>query len=184
MAKKVYNMSNDERKLYNELKKEVTKANSRIRNLLKLGIEEPFAVKQLHSYLGAKTIEAITKSGYISLKRDHNLQQLLGIKRATTNFLNDVSTIKEINKLKQRYETAVGKELDLRQVDTLYQLENNYEWIYEYIPKSEFWQSYAPLVYTHDLESWIEQLYYRNQNLADEDLRNDLEALYIYCKKE
>ena len=80
MAKKVYNMTSDEKKLYNELKKEVSKANSRIRNLMKLGIEEPFAVKQLHSYLGSRYMDAITKGGYISLKGGYNLQQLLGIK--------------------------------------------------------------------------------------------------------
>lgn len=184
MAKKVYNMSNDEKKLYNELKKQVNKANSRIRALMKLGIDEPFAVKQLHSYLGSKTIDAITKTGYISLKKGYNLQQLMGIKRATTDFLTDISTIKQINKLKKEYEEKLGKELDYRQVNTLYQLENNYTWIYEYIPKSEFWGVYAPLARELEVESWIEQLYYRNSKLADEDLRNDLESLYIYVTRE
>ena len=184
MAKKVYNMTSDEKKLYNELKKEVSKANSRIRNLMKLGIEEPFAVKQLHSYLGSRYMDAITKGGYISLKGGYNLQQLLGIKRATADFLDDVSTIRQINKLKKDYENRLGKSLDLRQVDTLYQLENNYSWIYEYIPKSEFWSVYAPLAKELEVESWIEQLYYRNEKLADEDLRNALESLYIYCTKE
>lgn len=188
MAKKVYEMSEDEKKLYNELKKDVVKANQRIRQLMKLGIEEPFAYKQLHDYLSANTIKAITQSGYISLKKEQNLQQLLGIKRATEDFLSDEgSTYRGIKQLKEEYEGKAGKELDLKYVNTLYQLQGA-DWIYDYIPKSEFWDEYAPLTRTLDMESWIEQLYYKtagkDKDLADEDLRNDLEALYIYVKEE
>lgn len=183
MAKKVYEMSEDEKKLYNELKKDVVKANQRIRQLMKLGIEEPFAYRQLHDYLSANTIKAITKSGYISLKKEQNLQQLLGIKRATEDFLSGVSTYKDINKIKQQYEEKSGKELDIEQVNKLYKLQSA-DWIYDYIPKSQFWDEWAPLTKTLDMESWIEQLYYKNQNLADEDLRTDLNALYIYVKEE
>ena len=182
MAKKVYEMSEDEKKLYNELKKDVVKANQRIRQLMKLGIEEPFAYKQLHDYLNANTIKAITESGYISLKKDQNLQQLLGIKRATEDFLADVSTYREIKATKETYEQKLGKKLNLEQVNTIYKLQSA-DWIYDYIPKSDFWDEWAPLTKTLDSESWIEQLYYKNEKLADEDLRNDLEALYIYIKE-
>lgn len=184
MAKKVYEMTDDEKQLYNSLKKDVAKANQRISKLMKLGLkEEPFAVKQLHDYLGANTIKAITESGYISMKKEYNLQQLLGIKRATEDFLSDVSTYTDIKKLKQEYEGKVGKELDLDQVNTLYKLQSA-DWIYDYIPKSEFWDEWVPLTRALDSETWIEQLYYRNEDLADEDLRDDLEALYIYVKEE
>lgn len=184
MAKKVYEMSNDEKKLFNELKHEVVKANQRIRKLLNLGIEEPFAVKQLHDYLGSNSIQAITKSGYISLKSDYNLQQLLGIKRATKDFLSDVSTYREIKKLKQEYEQKLGKTLNLEYVDTLYKLENTYSWIYDYIPRSEFWDNYAPIAKEMDSESWFEQLYIANAKLNDEELKEQLEALYIYVTKD
>lgn len=185
MAKKVYEMSQDEKKLYREIEKEIVKANRRIRNLDKLDINEPFAIKQLHDYLGSSYINAITKSGYISLRKDFNLQQLTGIKRATEDFLNSgASTITEIKKLKKEYEQKLGKPLTYKYTDTLYKLENNYTWIYDYIPKSEFWDVYAPLAYEMDSESWFEQLYYRNEDLNDEDLKQDLEALYIYVTKE
>ena len=182
MAKKVYEMSDDEKKLYNELKKDVVRANQRIRRLMKLGIEEPFAYKQLHDYLSANTINAITKSGYISMRKNHNLQQLLGIERAVQDFLSDVSTYKEIKKLQIEYQGKIGKKLNIEQVDTLYKLQNA-DWIYDYIPKSEFWDNYVPLVYRYDTEDWIEQLIARNESLADEDLRERLDALYIYVKE-
>lgn len=182
MAKKVYEMPEDEKELYNKLKKDVVKANQRIRQLMKLGIEEPFAVKQLHDYLGANTIQAITQSGYISMRKDYNLQQLLGIERATEDFLSGVSTYSDIKKIKNEYEEKLGKPLNLEQVNTLYKLQSA-DWIYEYIPKSEFWDEWAPLTKTYDNETWIEQLYYRNEDLADEDLKDDLEALYIYVKE-
>ncbi len=182
MAKKVYEMTDDEKQLYKELKQEVAKANQRIRKLNKLGIDEPFAVKQLHDYLGSSYINAITESGYISLKSGYNLQQLLGIKRATEDFLDDVSTFTKIKHLKQEYEEKTGKELSTEQVDTFYKLQSA-DWMYDYIPKSEFWDSYAPLTEKYDTDDWIEQLIARNVDLADEDLRNSLEALYIYVKE-
>ncbi len=184
MAKKVYEMTDDEKQLYKELKQEVLKANQRIRKLNKLGIEEPFAVKQLHDYLGSSYIKAITPAGYISLKGGYNVQQLTGIKRATEDFLSDVSTMREINKLKKEYESKLGKEIDLRQVNTLYEFENTYYWIYDYIPKSEFWDEWAPLAVEIDSESWIEQIGYRIGDIPDVDLREKLQALYIYVTRE
>ena len=184
MAKKVYEMSEDEKKLYKEIKQDVLKANQRIRKLKKLGIDEPFAVKQLHDYLSSSYINAITPSGYISLKAGYNLQQLIGIKRATEDFLNDVSTIREINKLKKEYERKLGKDLDYEQTDTLYKFEKTYYWIYDYIPQSEFWEVWAPLAIEIDVESWIEQIGYRIGDIPDADLREKLEALYIYVTRE
>lgn len=184
MAKKVYEMTDDEKQLYKEIKQEVLKANQRIRKLNKLGIEEPFAVKQLHDYLGSSYIKAITPAGYISLKGGYNVQQLTGIKRATEDFLSDVSTMREINKLKKEYESKLGKEIDLRQADTLYKFENTYYWIYDYIPKSEFWDEWAPLAVEIDSESWIEQIGYRIGDIPDVDLKEKLQALYIYVTRE
>lgn len=184
MAKTVYKLTKDEQKLYRELEKDVKKANTRIRRLFTLGIKEPFAYKQLHSYLGAKTINGMTKSGYISLRKGYNLQQLQALKRATTDFLDDVSTIRKIEKTRKEYSLLLGKDISTRQANTIYQIIDNYEWIYEYIPKSEFWSVYAPLTKILDQKSWVEQLYLRNEKIADEDLRKELKALYIYCKKE
>lgn len=184
MAKKVYEMTDDEKQLYKEIKQEVLKANQRIRKLNKLGIEEPFAVKQLHDYLGSSYIKAITPAGYISLKSGYNVQQLTGIKRATEDFLNDVSTYREINKLKKEYENRLGKPLSLEQVDTLYKYETIYSWIYDYMTLSEFWGEWAPLARSIDMGTWIEQIHYRIGDVPEEDLQRKLEALYIYVTRE
>lgn len=184
MAKKVYEMSENEKQLYKELKQDVKRANNRIRNLYKLGLkDEPFAVKQLHDYLGSEMIKGLTPSGYISLKKGYNLPQLIGIKRATLNFLDDVSTLTEIKKLKKEYEDLLGVKIDLNQVNTIYRL-RNMDWIYDYIPKSEFWEVYAPLTVEYDDSEWIEILYQRNEKLNDVDLKEDLESLYVYVKKK
>ena len=184
MAKRVYEMTDDEKKLYKELKQDIVKANQRIRKLKQLGIDEPFAVRQLHDYLGSSDINAITESGYISLKSTYNLQQLLGVKRATEDFLDDVSTITKIKHLKQEYESKLNKRLSYENIDTIYQFENTYYWIYEYIPKSEFWDVWAPLAREIESEPWIEQIYARIGDIPDVQLKEKLEALYIYVTKE
>lgn len=181
MARIVYEMGKDEKKLYNELIKEVKTANTRIRRLQKLGIKEPFAVKELTDLLKSKQLNAITKSGYISLKKSYNLQQLLGLKRAIENFKSGASTIKEINKVTKEYSEKLGKPLTYRQANTLYRLYTDYDWIYDYIPKSEFWDNYAPLALTMEVTDWVEQLKYRAEGLNDKNLARKLEALYLYC---
>lgn len=184
MAKKVLEMSEDEKKLYNELKKDVLKANQRISKLEKLNMENPFAVKILRDYLSSNTIQAITKTGKISLKSSYNLQQLLGIKRATENFLGDVSTYRDISKIKKEYEEKLGKQLNLAQINTLYQLKKSYNWIYEYIPKSEFWGDWVPLAKEIDEPTWIEQIGLRIGKIVDVELKRDLEDLYNYVTND
>lgn len=184
MAKKVYEMTDDEKQLYKELKEDVIKANQRIRKLNKLGIEEPFAVKQLHDYLSTSYLKALTKGGYISLRKGYNLMQLTGIRRATENFLNEPSTYREIKKLKDEYEKKIGKPLTLEYVNTLYQYEVNFSWIYEYMTPSEFWGVWVPLARSVEMEDWIEQIHIRIGDIPDEDLRKKLEALYIYVTRD
>lgn len=68
MAKSVFLYTDDEKKLYNMLQQQVKKANSRISKLEKLDIKDNFALKELRDKLSAKEINALTKSGNISLK--------------------------------------------------------------------------------------------------------------------
>lgn len=182
MAKTIIEYTNDEKKLYTLLEKEVKKANSRITKLEKLGIKDGFALKQLRDYLNIDGVQALTKTGKISLRGGYNLTQLLAIQRATQNFLDDVSTLNEINQLKNQYEKILGKKLNLKQVNTLYRARKDYSWIYEYITPSEFWSVWAPLAKQLDMDSWVEELLLRIDNFNDVELKEDLKALYIYVK--
>ena len=74
-------MSLEERKLYQELRLLVKRANQRILTLERItGQKETFAVKQLIDYLSSRPINAITSKGRISYKSDTTLMQKQAIK--------------------------------------------------------------------------------------------------------
>lgn len=183
MAKKI-EMSKEEQILFNELQKLVKKANQRLLRLERLtGEKGTFASKQLYDYLGINELKAITKTNRIRLSKTYNIGQLMAIQKATENFLQEkTSRVSEVKKLTTRYSELAGKELSFKQADTLYKSGKHYSWIYEYIPKSEFWDYWVPLAKREnwDVETFSEQIRLRMNAELDEELKRDLESLYYY----
>ena len=73
------------------------------------------------------------------------------------------------------------KPISYKQSDVLYKSGKNYTWIYEYMTKSEFW-TFVKLAREQgwNNETFIEQIEGYISREVDEELRADLEALYIY----
>lgn len=184
MSKKVFNYTEDEKKLYNLIENNVKKANNRINKLETLGLKEAFSIKDLHDQLSTKNLNALTKTGKISLKGGYNLTQLLAIQKATENFLDGVSTIKDIKNLKKEYEGKLGKSLDLQQLSSLYQLQGrNYEWLESVFGSKETWLDLYPSAKEMSSESWIEHVKRRLEAENEEYIQEELESLYLYFTK-
>lgn len=182
MAKKI-EMSREEQILYNQLQKLAKQANQRLLRIERLtGEKGTFASKQLYDYLGTTELNAITPSSRIKVSKAFNLNQLKAIKKATEQFLaQDVSKVSGVKKLTKQYSEQAEKPINYKQADVLYKSGKHYTWIYEYIPKSEFWDSVKVAKNNGwDKETFIDHLKSLNSQLMDEELQADLEALYIY----
>lgn len=186
MAKKI-EMTKEQQELYNELRLLVKKANQRILRIERLvGEKGTFDVKQLYDYLSASTIQGLTESGRVRVLKSNNITQMLAIKKALDDFLEEgsLSTIKNIKEKTKEYSIKVGKPLSYSQADTLYQTGKNFRWILGMngLTESEFWGTWVPLAKrgTLEKEDWIEQLALRIKVELDEYYTAKLEALYLY----
>lgn len=175
----------EEQKLYSELQKLAKRSNQRIVRLEReTDLYGSFATKQLYDYLSANTVQGLTISGRVKVSKNYNLMQMKAIIKATEQFLEGVSTVKKVKQQKKSYEEKIGKPISYKQANVLYRSGRDYTWIYEYIPKSEFWGVLVPTAKSEgwDAETFIEQIGLRaNLNYIDEEIRVDLEALYFYC---
>lgn len=184
MSKKVFNYTEDEKKLYTLIENNVKKANSRINKLEQLGVKDAFSLNELRDMLGSQQLRALTKTGKISLKGGYNLSQLLAIQKATENFLDGVSTIGEIKKIQKEYEEKLDKPLNLKQLNTLYQAQQrSWEWLESVFGSKETWIDMYPNAKSMSSDSWIEYIEKRLEEVNEEYMREDIEALYIYFNK-
>ena len=176
-------MQTDENKLYNELKIIAKRANQRILRLEKLtGKTETFAVKQLYDYLDSSTLQALSSKGRIRVSKKFSDNQLRAIINATNQFLKSgASTIGEVKQKAKEYQKLSGKAFSLKQADVLYKASRNYSWVYNHIPKSEFW-AFAKVAKTEnwDKKTFKEQIVTIVKENLDEFLKHDLDALYYY----
>ena len=183
MAKRI-ELSKEEQQLYNELQKLTKRANQRLVRLERLtGEKGTFASRQLYDYLGINELNAITSASRIRISKEYTIQQMLAVKKATEQFLKEkASTVAGVKKIKAEYEEKAEVPLSYEQADVLYRSGKSYTWIYEYIPKSEFWGVWVPTARKEnwDKETFAEQISLRIGMEIDEELKADLEALYIY----
>lgn len=177
-------MTSDESKLYNELKKDIKRANQRILRMEReTGKQGLFATKELYDYLSSYELDAITKKGRISLKSDYNLSQLRAIQKATDNFLKgDYSKVKSVKKLKAEIEREAGKPISYNLIDSLYQASELYKWANEEFG-SKFWKEFAPKVYTMSKTEWVDYCALYLSDMPDEDILLRLRLLYEELKK-
>ena len=181
------NISQEEKILNEELKKLISNANSRIKRIEKeTKIKEGFGTKQLLDYLSSQPINAVTKSGYISMKRDYTLMQKKAIIKAIKDFKESgTGTVREIKKYVQKYSQIVGKKLTYKQANVVHQVLSNLSWLFdENLTPSIFYRTYYPMVKTMEREDWIESIIAHKQNISDRNLRRNLEILYNDIKNE
>ena len=81
----------------------------------------------------------------------------------------------------KEYSQKAEKPISYKQADVLYKSGKNYTWIYEYMTKSEFW-AFVKLAREQgwNKETFIEQIEGYISKEVDEEIKADLEALYIY----
>lgn len=181
------NISQEEKILNEELKKLISNANSRIKRIEKeTKIKEGFGTKQLLDYLSSQPINAVTKSGYISMKRDYTLMQKKAIIKAIKDLKESgTGTVREIKKYVQKYSQIVGKKLTYKQANVVYQVLSNLSWLFdENLTPSIFYRTYYPMVKTMEREDWIESIIAHKQNISDRNLRRNIEILYNDIKNE
>ena len=181
------NISQEERILNTELKKLISNANSRIKRIEKeTKIKEGFGIKHLIDHLSSQPIKAITKSGYISMKRDYTLMQKKAIIKAIKDFKESgTGSVREIKKYVQKYSQIVGKKLTYKQANVVHQVLSNLSWLFdENLTPSIFYRTYYPMVKTMEREDWIDSIIAHKKDISDRNLRRNLEILYNDIKNE
>ena len=110
MAKKK-EMTPQEERLYNDLKKLAKRANQRLVRLERLtGEKGTFASKQLYDYLDSSELQALSKTGRIRVSKNFSFTQLKVIIKATNQFLeNPTSTQSRSKKENKRIFTKSRK---------------------------------------------------------------------------
>ena len=122
-------MTNEENKLYAELKKLSDRANKRISSIERIYGKNSWGVKYLRDNLSTSRINALTKSGRISVKRSFTESELQAVINATNRFLNSsigsVSGIKKAEKkaietIQRRF--AFSSDFSTQDAESLYNL--------------------------------------------------------------
>lgn len=204
-------MTSEESALFQEVNKLVKRANQRLLRMERAtGEQGSYSAKELYDKLSSDTLNAITAptdkhvGGRISMKKSYTVQQLRAIKTATEKYLNGISTVPKAKKYTKEVSEKSGVPLDLKGASTIFQLKDNYEWIYEYYKGSDFWAEYGnPVIKKEmnqptfldsifkDIKQYQGELVKKQEegedvetdilsNLTDEDLKKKIMDLYIY----
>lgn len=181
----------DKSKEYEQLKKDVVKANNAIKRIEKVYGEDSWGVNRLYNKLDNEQIKGITKSGTIRVNKNMSDLQLKAIQKATNSFLENKKTstltgikgtIKEVkNSLKATY-GDLGHKLTNKEVNKLYDLveDKDKRIITEQIGASDVW---ATLVQAKEEKltknKFIELIDNRTQaDINDLDTLEFLEDIY------
>ena len=204
MPRKV-TMTSEESALFQEVNKLVKRANQRLLRMERAtGEKGSYSAKELYDRLSSDTLNAVTSGGRISMKKSYNVQQLRAIKTATEKYLNGISTVPKAKSYAKEVSEKSGVPLDLKGASTIFQLKENYEWIYDYFPGSDFWKGYGNPVIKKEMNepTFVDSIFNdikKHQgeiakareegekvdsdilsNLNDEDLKKKIMDLYIW----
>lgn len=183
-------MTSEEKKDITELKKQVSKANQRIRKIQKVYGEGSWGLKQLYASLDNDLISGITKSGAISIKRNMSELQIKAIKKATNKFLKNesTSTLRGIRKNITRIKKGIKEKIDVtdEEAEVIYEAfgEDLIKWITNYIDPSTFWalvqecQGRSYTVFEKEIFSISSDLKYLIEVMNDLDVKEKLQEIY------
>ena len=204
-------MTSEESALFQEVNKLVKRANQRLLRMERAtGEKGSYSAKELYDKLSSDTLNAITAptdkhvGGRISMKKSYNVNQLRAIKTATEKYLHGISTVPKAKKYTKEVSEKSAVPLDLKRASSIFQLRDNYEWIYEYYKGSDFWAEYGNPVIKKEMNqpTFLDSIFkdikqYQGEikkmqeegdevetdilsNLTDEDLKKKIMDLYIY----
>lgn len=184
--------------LRQELNKLSKRANQRILEIERLTKRKSpqFAVKELADLLSST--KGLTKRKGKSVrvsqyKKTMTETDVVGTIKALKNFLDKektpTSTIKGIKAYTKKVSQELGKKLSYSQASKIYQAQKQWTWIFDYVNESEFWSYYntifkpskpSYLQFIEDLELYL----WQGDIPIDEELKEDLKAVYIYLRGE
>ena len=188
MAKSI-EMSSEQIKLYNELKKLSKRANQRLVRLERAFGKDTWASKKLRDRLNIETLDAWTKTGRVKVNKSMTITQMRATIKATQQFLNSkTSTIKGIKEVKKTTISNIAKslgtdenELTEEEAESLYNLlsEDYITDLTKYIPPSELWAIIEDAKESNDTEKQFidrisDYIYWGN----DVDMVNKLKIIY------
>lgn len=189
-------ITKDQMALRQELKKLSKRANQRILEIERLTKRKSpqFAVKELADLLSST--KGLTKRKGKSVrvsqyKKSMTETDVVGTIKALKNFLDKertpTSTIKGIKAYTKKVSEELGKKLTYAQASTIYQTQKQWTWIFDYVNESDFWNYYnaifkptkpSYLQFIDDLEVYL----WKGNIPIDEDLKEDLKAVYTYLR--
>ena len=188
MAKSI-EMSPEQAKLYNELKKLSKKANQRLVRLERAFGKDTWASKRLRNKLDIESLQAWTKTGRVKVNKKMTITQLKATIKATQQFLNSkTSRVKGVKEVKKTTISNIAKslgteeeELTNEEAETLYDLlsEDYITDLTKYIPPSELWALIEDARASNDTEQQFidrikDYIYFGNDN----DMINKLKIIY------
>lgn len=170
-------MTQEELKLYNELKKEIKKANMRLLNLERFS-GKPFtwAGRELYDLLSVEKLNAISKGNRIAINKEMSEEQLKRIMFATKNFLSKkTSTIRgvknRIKNIKSGFTQGIG--VSEEQAEKIYQAfeDDIIKWALRYMDASELWA-----LIEEAKESPLSEQRFSNEFLKRAEIAGDIDA--------
>lgn len=144
-----YNLTPEQQKLFNELKKLSKTANQRILEIERRYGERSWAVKRLAERLEVQNLQALSSSGRIKVSKGYSELQMKAIIKETKKFLaSKTSTLRGIKKVSSQLKKNIRKtlarddlEVDWEDAETIYSMydDDDINWLQKYIPPSELW---------------------------------------------
>lgn len=188
MAKSI-EMTPEQTKLFNELKKLSKRANQRLVRLERAFGKDTWASKRLRNKLDIESLQSWTKTGRVKVNKSMTITQLKATIKATQQFLNSkTSRVKGVKEVRKSTISNIAKslgteeeELTNEEAETLYDLlsEDYVTDLIRYIPPSELWAVIEDARESHDTEQqFVERIsdyiYFGN----DKDMINKLKIIY------
>lgn len=143
-------ISQEQKELYEELKKLAKRANQRIVRLEREFGKDKWAVKNLRDRLDTQKLNAWTKTGRIKYNKSMSITELRAVTKATKQFLNSQTStkrgIKQVRKKQiegiKRSMSIDDEEFSYEEAEALYRLFEDTDFTYfvpKYFTASEFW---------------------------------------------
>lgn len=188
MAKSI-EMTPEQAKLFNELKKLSKRANQRLVRLERAFGKDTWASKRLRNKLDIESLQAWTRTGRVKVNKSMTITQMKATIKATQQFLNSkTSRVKGVKEVRKTTISQIAKsigteeeELTDEEAETLYDLlsDDYVTDLTKYIPPSELWAIIEDARESNDTEQQFvdrisDYIYYGN----DSDMINKLKIIY------
>ena len=175
---------------YNNLVKDIRRANQRIQKLQSRYGESSWAINQLYEKIDSKNINGVSVlTGNIKINKNMSEIQLKAIQKATTRFLDSqTSTLRGVKKAIGNMQDAIktnysdmNKQLSDKDAEILYSFLENKETrgTVEKIGASDTWtRAIRAREENLSKDKFIDLFKNSKVNINDEDIRKDLETIY------